>query len=162
MPTEDDKPYLANKSAAEAVISTLVTVQNQGWLRLHGFCVLPDALQMVMSPIRQGISGVVAHYQAETMVVLGVIVPEALMFWSPSYTSSPVLTQTALNARLEMVRLAPVAAGLVDDAGTYPYSSSNERYKSNVAVYAGFARMIPRDEKALETGEAPRVSEEEA
>ncbi len=149
VPTEDNNPYLKNKSAAEAVISAIINAQNQGWLRVHGFVVLPDALELVISPIRQGAAGVIAHLQAEMMPVLSVLLPEAMFIWSTTPTYMSVDTQKALNARLQMLELSPVAQGLCDAPEEYTYSSTNPRYKANVAVYAGFAKMLPPDQESL-------------
>lgn len=159
MPTEDDKPYLENRSAAEAVIAALINAQNQGWLRLHGFVVLPAALEMVMSPIRQGVAGVVAHLQAETMPVLSALKPESVMFWSNRFTHGQITSQKALNARLEMLRLAPIASGITDDASNFPHSFANPRYKANIAVYAGFTQNQPAQEtESKRTGQTGKLT----
>jgi hypothetical protein len=152
VPTEQEKSYFTNSSAAEAVIGAIINAQNQGWLRLHGFVVLPDALEMVTSPIRQGISGVIAHLQAEMMPVLNALLPDAMFVWSVRFQHTPIQTQKALNARLDMLVLSPVAAGLCEKAEDYPFSSANARYRANVAVYAGFARMLPLDEGSFISG----------
>lgn len=161
LPTEDDKPYFENKSSAEAVISAIVNAQNQGWMRLHGFVVLPRALEMVLSPIRQGISGVVAYLQAEMTPILSVLLPEAFLVWSPLYTTQPLTTQKVLTARLEILRLLPIALNLSEEPEAYPYSSANVRYKQHVALYSGFARNLPPDNEALITGVNPVIALED-
>lgn len=158
MTTEDERPYLENRSAAEAVIDVLIDAQNQGWLRLHGFVVLPDAVEMVISPIRQNVSGVIAHLQAETTPVLGVLLPDAVVIWSQHVTHTPVMTQHALDARLAMLQLSPVAHAVSEVAEDYPFASANSRYSEHVTHYTGFARMLPLDRHALETGELHIVS----
>lgn len=155
IPTEDEQPYFENQSSAEAVIGALITAQKQGWLRLHGFVVLPDALEVVMSPIRQGVSGVVAHLQAETTPILSILIQGARLIWSYTYAYKPILTQNTLNARLEMLKLSPVAQGLCDAPEDYIYSSANPRYRAEVSIYAGFARSLPPDQNALATGVNP-------
>lgn len=155
--TEDNAPHFTNQSATEAVIDTLIHAQNEGWLRLHGFVVLPDGLELVMSPIRQGVSGVIAHIQAYMVPVLSVLLPHAVMVWSPRYIYKPLLTQKALNARLKMLRLAPVAHGICDVAEEYPYSSVNYRYRECVAMYAGFADMLPMSREDFDEGVKPMI-----
>lgn len=140
IPTENEELYFQNRSAAEAVISVVVSAQKQGWLRLHGFVVLPEALEMVMTPIKQGVSGVVAHIQAETIPLLTVLLPHAGMVWGRRFAHHDLTTQLALDARLKMLLLSPVAAGIVTAAEGFPYSSANARYSSMVVPYAGFAR----------------------
>ncbi|GAB4322828.1 MAG: hypothetical protein Kow00117_11520 [Phototrophicales bacterium] len=149
MPTEESKPYLENRSAAEAVINAIINAQADGWVRLHGFVVLPAALELIISPIRQGISGVVAHLQAETLPILSVLKPEAFLFWSQHYQHATIETQKALNERIEKMELSPVAAGLCVVPEAYPFSSANPRYQGYVQVIAGFTPLLPPDEDAL-------------
>ncbi len=143
MPTDKGAVFFAQPSSAEAVIASLITAQDRGWLRLHGFVLLPDALEMVASLIRQGVAGTVAQLQAETIPVLSVLMPTAGVIWASQYSYAQIKTQVALDARLEMLRLSPVANAVVDDARTYPYSSSSPRYRRNIAPYAGFRAMPP-------------------
>jgi hypothetical protein len=145
MSTENDAPLLKNSSSAEAVIGMVIGAQSQGWLRLHGFIVLPDALEMVMSPLKQSASGVVAHIQAETIPLLVVLLPNAGLVWSRRFTQAALTTQQALDARLNMLLLAPVASGIVECAEAYPYSSANARYAASVSVYSGFAKVEAKE-----------------
>lgn len=138
MPTEDENPYFKRQSAAEVVISVAMMAQQAGWMRLHGFVVLPEALEMVTSPIKQGVAGMVAHLQAETIPLLTVLLTDARFVWGRRYTQIDLTTQRALDARLNMLLLAPVANGITSTAEEFPYSSANPRYKSTVSVYAGF------------------------
>jgi hypothetical protein len=148
IPTENEEPYFRNRSAAEAVISVVASAQKQGWLRLHGFVVMPEALEMVATPIKQGIAGVVAQIQAETIPLLMVLLPQAGLVWGRRFTHQELNSQLALDARLNMLLLSPVAGGVVDTAIEFPYSSANTRYSAMVVPYAGFAK---------ETEELPKI-----
>lgn len=136
--TENDKPYFENRSCAEAVIGVLMNMQQSGWIRLHGFVLLPNALELVASLIRQGVSSTVAELQAESIPLLSVLLPQANLIWSMAFTHDALKSQGAFDARLEMLKLSPVAHGITEDAHGYPYSSANVRYKSSVTLYAGF------------------------
>jgi hypothetical protein len=136
--TENDAPYFQRPSAAETVISTLVQIQRQGWLRLHGFVLLPNVLEVVASLLRQRPAGTVAHFQAESIPPLCVLVNSANMIWNTQYQCSELTSQRALDARLEILLLLPVAAQITETAAEYPYSSANPRYQSCVSIYAGF------------------------
>jgi len=142
--THDEQPYLKQQSAAEVVISVVASAQKQGWMRLHGFVVLPDALEIVCTPIKQGVSGVMAHIQAETIPLLIVLAPEAGLVWARRFAEVPLKTQLALDARLKMLLLSPVAGGMVEAPEQYPYSSANARYSTLVVPYAGFRRTDNR------------------
>lgn len=146
LPTENDQPYFANPSSAEVVMSVLVNAQKQGWLRLHGFVVLPDALEMVTTPIKQGVSGMVAYLQAETIPLITVLQPQTGLVWTSKYITLPLKTRSAMEARLRMMHLAPVANGITETAEAFPYSSANPRYTSTVVSYAGFTRQTSRDD----------------
>jgi hypothetical protein len=51
---------------------------------------------------------------------------------------TPLETPRALDARLKMLLLSPVARGLCDSAESYPYSSANPRYSDVTSPYVGF------------------------
>lgn len=136
--TENDRPYFENRSCAEVVIGVLMNMQQNGWLRMHGFVLLPNELELVASLIRQGVAGTVAELQAESIPLLSVLLPNSNFVWSTKFSHDTLKSKGAFDARLEMLRLSPVAHGITDDALTYPYSSANVRYKSTVTVYAGF------------------------
>lgn len=143
MPTHNETALFTARSDAEVVISTLIDAKAAGWLEIHGFVLLPDALEMVCTPRKQSIAGVVAHIQAETFPLLAVLRPEVGQFWAARFIRTPLVTQRALDARLHMLLLAPVAAGLVETASAYPYSSANIRYLDAVELYTGFRNPPP-------------------
>jgi hypothetical protein len=134
---EHETPYFHNRSAAEAVISTIISAQVDAWMQLHGFVVMPEAVEMVLTPGKQSVTGLVAHLQAETIPLLAVLLPSAVEIWERRYQHFTLLTRRALDARLAMLLLAPVAGGIVDVASAYPYSSANPRYAASVSAYAG-------------------------
>ncbi|MCA9914533.1 MAG: hypothetical protein KC496_14365 [Anaerolineae bacterium] len=137
--TEEESPYFANRSSAEVVIATLIQAQTDGWAKLHGFVVLPEALEMVVTPLKHGIASLVAHIQAETIPLLAIMLPNAVQIWERRFMQVSLTSQRSLDARLEILLLSPVANGLVNLARAYPYSSANPRYATSVAVFAGFA-----------------------
>jgi hypothetical protein len=149
--TENEVSYFKNRSATEAIIGVVIEAQKQNWMQLHGFVVLPEALELVATPIKQGVSGLVAHIQAETIPLLAILLPNASAIWERRFMQIPLTTQRALDARLAILLLAPVAAGIVDIAASYPYSSANARYAANVSVYTDFSKRS--------TAEIPRAAE---
>ncbi|RMF78567.1 MAG: hypothetical protein D6737_14335 [Chloroflexi bacterium] len=150
MPTESNKPYFKNSSSAEVVVSALIGAQRTGWVRLHGFIVLPDALEMVCTPIKQGISGVVAHIQSQAIPLLTILLPDAALIWERDFVYTHLTTQRALDARLNMLLLSPVANGITQTAEEFPYSSANPRYQATVSVFAGF-QMVDEASVAITT-----------
>jgi hypothetical protein len=149
--TEDESPYFSNRSSAEVVIATLIQAQTDGWAHLHGFVVLPEALEMVVTPLRQGVASLVAHIQADTIPLLAIMLPNAVQIWERRFMQVVLTSQRALDARLEILLLSPVANGLVNLARAYPYSSANPRYANSVVAFTSFA-------KETETTEASTMS----
>ncbi len=147
MPTENEAPYLRSPSCAEAVISAIIDAQTDKWLQLHGFAVLPEGLEMVATPIKQGPAGLVAHLQSETIPPLAILLPGSAAIWERRFLQIPLNSQRALDARLAMLLLAPVAAGLADMAAAYPYSSANPRYTAVVSPFMGFSRITSETTK---------------
>jgi hypothetical protein len=139
VPTENETPYFKNRSSAEAVIGAVIEAQKQDWMQLHGFVVLPEALEMVATPVKQGVAGLVAHIQAQTIPPLAILLPNATGIWERRFVQMALTSQRALDARLAMLLLAPVATGITDIAAAYPYSSANPRYIASVVPYTGFS-----------------------
>lgn len=142
MPTENEAPYFKNRSCAEAVIGAVIDAQKDEWMLLHGFVVLPEALEMVATPTKQGVSGLVAHLQSETIPLLAILLPGASLIWEKRFMQITLGTQRALDARLAMLLLAPVASGIVEMSASYPYSSASPRYTAAVVNYTGFDPQV--------------------
>ncbi len=142
IPTENDQPYFERHSCAEVVISAVIKAQQSGWLRLHGFVVLPEALEMVITPVRFSLSTLVGHLQSETIPLLSILVPHGDLIWSSYFLHTTLETQRALDARLNMLLLSPVASGLAENASAYAYSSANSRYMGGVTTFAGYQTPV--------------------
>jgi hypothetical protein len=155
IPTESEAPYFKNRSCAEAVISVVIEAQKQEWMMLHGFVVLPEALEMVVTPVKQGVGGVVAHIQSQTIPPLAILLPQAQSVWERRFLQIPLNSQRALDARLAMLLLAPVASGIVEIASSYPYSSANPRYVSSVTVFSGFKKGETAEMAKIVVSERP-------
>ena len=157
IPTENEAPYLKNRSCAELVISVVIEAQKQDWMQLHGFVVLPEALELVAMPIKQSAASLIANIQAETIPSLAILLPQASKIWESRFLQLPLITQRALDARLAMLLLAPVASGIVDMAASYPYSSANPRYANSVTVYTGFGKDDTAEMQKVINGSAARA-----
>jgi hypothetical protein len=142
IPTENELPFFDNPSCAEVVIGMVIKAQEQGWLNLHGFVVLPETLEMVVTPLRFGVGALVGYIESETIPLLNVmLVPTTSIIWNRYFMRTPLETPRALDARLKMLLLSPVARGLCDSAEAYPYSSANPRYAGTTSPYTGFQTL---------------------
>ena len=138
IPTENEQPYFARHSCAEVVIGAVIRAQQSGWLQLHGFVVLPEALELVATPVKFSLSTLVGQVESETIPLLSILIPQGELIWSPYFLHTPLETQRALDARLNMLLLSPVAAGLAELASAYAYSSANPRYMGAVVPFVGY------------------------
>lgn len=142
--TEGDLPLLERQSCAEAVIGTVMKAQESGWMRLHGFVVLPEALEMVVTPQERSIGALIGQIESETIPLLNVLLPNSGIIWNRYFMRTPVETQRSLDARLGILHLLPVAHGLVDAPEAYAYSSAHPRYSGTISVYTSFSGVPPR------------------
>jgi hypothetical protein len=143
IPTENELPFFDNPSCAEVVIGTVIKAQEMGWLTLHGFVVLPETLEMVVTPLKFSVGALVGFVESETIPLLNVMLTPTSIIWNRYFMRTPLETQRALDARLKMLLLSPVARGLCDSAEAYPYSSANPRYAGTSSPYTGF--QTPQD-----------------
>ncbi len=143
IPTENEQPLLERRSCAEVLISAVMRAQQSSWMHLHGFVVVPEALEMVATPLKFSVSALVGHIQSETIPLLSILIPNANLIWSPHFLHTALKSQRALDARLSMLLLSPVATGLAESASAYVYSSANPRYMGGITVYPGFQALSP-------------------
>lgn len=144
IPTEGEQPLLNCQSCAEAVIATVVKAQADGWMHLHGFVVLPEALEMVVTPLRHTVGVLVGYIESETIPVLSALLPASGIIWGRCFMRSPLENPRAFEARLNILLLMPVAHGLADHPAAYVYSSAHPRYAGATSPYTGF-HPAPQD-----------------
>ena len=141
IPTENELPLFDNPSCAEVVIGTVMKAQETGWLNLHGFVVLPETLEMVATPLKLSVSALVGYIESETIPLLSVMLAPTSIVWNRYFMRTPLESARALDARLKMLLLSPVARGLCDSAEAYPYSSANPRYAGTTSPFMGFQSL---------------------
>jgi len=149
IPTENELPFFQRHSCAEVVIGAVMKAQHSGWMRLHGFVILPETLEIVATPLKLSVSALVGHIQSETIPLLTILIPNAGLIWNRYFMRTPLINQRALDARLNILLLSPVASGLADYAEAYGFSSANPRYSGTTSVYSGFPNS-KTDTKELE------------
>ena len=163
IPTENELPVFANASSAEVVISAVIRAQQSGWMTLHGFVVLPETLELVATPLKVSVSALVGYIESETIPLLTVLLSGNSLIWNRHFMRSPLETQRALDARMNMLLLSPVARGLAESAEAYAYSSVNPRYSDTTSVFTGFRKAtaplsLPEDPDDTTSFVAPKPS----
>ena len=155
VPTENEEPLFQRHSAAEVVISAVIKAQQAGWMRIHGFVVLPESLEMVVTPVGLSVSALVGYIESETIPLLTILMPTTGLIWNRYFMRTPLETQRSLDARLKILLLAPVARGLAETAETYAYSSANPRYTGTTSAFGGFQKPAGGAEAADESATEP-------
>ncbi|HVU11870.1 MAG TPA: hypothetical protein VHD90_11355 [Phototrophicaceae bacterium] len=138
IPTENEEPLFQRHSCAEVIIGAVMKAEQTGWMQLHGFVVLPETLELVVTPLKVGVSALVGYLESETIPHLSILLPGTSLIWNRYFMRTPLDTQRALDARLKILLLSPVAHGLADTSDTYAYSSANPRYAGSTSTYTGF------------------------
>lgn len=140
IPTENEQPLFARHSCAEVVIGVVIKAREAGYMKLHGFVVLPETLEMVATPLDMSVGALVGYIQSETIPLLSILVPNSGMIWNRYFMRTPLETQRSLDACLKILLLSPVAHGLADSADSYAYSSANPRYSGEISPFTGFQK----------------------
>ncbi len=117
-------------------------------MRLHGFVVLPETLELVATPLNLSVSALVSAVESETTPPLRKLVSNGGLIWSRYFMRTPLDTQRAFNVRLSLLLLSPIARGLSLSPEAYPHSSANPRYSGVTSTYTGFHTTSPLAETA--------------
>lgn len=143
MPTENDAPYFASFSCAEILIDSLMAAQRRGWLQLHAFTVLPNAVELLATSLKQDIMGIKEYFQAQTTPLLTILLPKAANVWDRRFVVKWLDSQRAYDLQQEVMRCSPVDYRLSHTPELYPYSSAHPRYEGLVTPYMGFGEEAP-------------------
>lgn len=141
--TEAEQPLLRSQSCAETVIAALLQIQASGWLALHGFVVLPEALELIGTPLAPSIGALVGGIVAATAPLLDVLTPTSGQLWSRCFMRTPLPTARAFETRLSILLLTPVARGLATTPAGYPYSSAHPRSASATTACTRYIPVSP-------------------
>ena len=127
------KPVFRSEKLAELFLETMFGYREQGKFLLHEFVLMPDHIHLILTPdIRipmeravQFIIGGFLHRCTKESVFEGEI-------WQPGPTNHRIRDDLDYERHREYIHMNPVRAGLVANAGEYPYSSANKRFKMDV------------------------------
>ncbi|MBN1201014.1 MAG: hypothetical protein JXJ20_04080 [Anaerolineae bacterium] len=144
--TPDHAPLLANPRLARRALDTAIDSAPHAPGRLWGALVLPDALRLVVGPtdtnaLDRFVERIKAQTQARLLDVILRLDDDSLdrvlrynpvwggaiyRVWAAGYHRADFASEYKLSNALYELRRLPVTAGLVEDAGDWPYTWIND------------------------------------
>jgi putative transposase len=115
-------PIFRAEERARLLIEVVLHYRDQGKFLLHDFVVMPDHLHLLLTPapdisLERAVQFVKGGYSFRLRK------EEKIQVWQESFTNHRIRDAEDFARCVEYIRLNPVRAGLVKDAGVYEYSS---------------------------------------
>jgi putative DNA methylase len=125
--------WLAQPAVARMVTQTLhYGDAARNWYRLHGWVVVPNHVHIVMTP-QHAFSEIMRWLKWTTARRANQILGRrAMAFWQDEYFDHWIRDQQDFERIVQYVERNPVAAGLVESAEQWPWSSANERIDADL------------------------------
>src|SRR5208282_3441371 len=122
--TRQRAPIFRVETRARLLIETMLDYRAQAKYLLPEFEVMPDHIHLLITPasgisLERAVQFVKGGYSHRLRKV------ESLKIWQESFSNHRILDWEDYRNHCEYVRLNPVRARLVVEAGEYPYSSAN-------------------------------------
>ncbi|MCI0818341.1 MAG: transposase [Chloroflexi bacterium] len=123
--TRDRRPVFIDDRASSLLIEVLKASRTETSTQLLAYVVMPDHVHLLVVPRRLGlghfirlVKGRFARYWNQHEGQLGAL-------WQERYYETVIRTDAGLKRCIDYIHQNPVAAGLSEDAGAYPYSSTS-------------------------------------
>jgi putative transposase len=117
-------PIFRVEARARLLIEVLLGYRDEGRYLVNEFVVIPDHIHLLLTP-----SGEVSLERAVQFIKGGYSYRlrrvEKIQVWQESFTNHRIRDFDDYQRHCEYVRLNPVRAGLVRDAGAYAFSSAS-------------------------------------
>jgi putative transposase len=116
-------PIFRVEVRARLLIEVLFGYRDQGKYLLHGFVAMPDHIHLLLTPageisLERAVQFIKGGYSYRLRKV------EKIQVWQESFTNHRIHDAEDYGRHCEYVRMNPVRARLVRDAGEYPFSSA--------------------------------------
>jgi putative transposase len=116
-------PIFRVEGRARLLIELLFGYRDQGKYLLHEFVVMPDHIHLLLTPapeisLERAVQFIKGGYSYRLRRV------EKIQVWQESFTNHRIRDFDDYQRHCEYVRMNPVRARLVRDAGAYPFSSA--------------------------------------
>ena len=117
-------PIFRVEGRARLLIEVLFGYRDQGKYLLHEFVVMPDHFHLLLTPaadvsLEKAVQFIKGGYSYRLRKV------EKIQAWQESFTNHRIRDFEDYQRHCEYIRLNPVRAGWVRDAGAFPFSSAS-------------------------------------
>jgi putative transposase len=112
-----------NTTAGDRIWQLVVNERERDSIELVAACLMPDHLHVVASPRRRGIIAWVNGFKSYSTHV-GWEAGLKTALWQPGFYDRRLRSADELDSAVEYVVRNPVAAGLVEDADSWPWARS--------------------------------------
>ena len=126
---ENRRAVLASDRPVEIVTGTLDFARKSGWIKLLGFCVMPDHCHLLFFLVGdKSLSDVMKSISRFTSRELNRSFGTAGTLWEEGFFDHRCRDEAEIEDLLSYIEHNPVRACLVEKAGDWPYSSANPRW----------------------------------
>jgi putative transposase len=135
-------PIFRVEARARLLIEVLLGYRDRGKYLLHEFVVMPDHIHLLVTPapevaLERAVQFIKGGYSYRLRKV------EKIQVWQEGFTNHRIRDFDDYQGHCEYVRLNPVRAQLVRDAGAYPFSSARSGFRLD-AIPQGLKPRFPR------------------
>jgi putative transposase len=122
--TRQRVPIFRLEARARLLIEVLLGYRDRGKYLLHEFVVMPDHIHLLLTPagdvsLEKAVQFIKGGYSYRLRKV------EKIQVWQESFTNHRIRDAEDYERHCEYVRMNPVRARLVRDAGAYAFSSAS-------------------------------------
>ena len=131
---KSDNSYLTSyKGLAHKIIDTFLFCQDQTWIKLAAFVIMPDHYHLIcqlgkeksLAQIMHSINTLSAKFAGKHWDV-------KKPFWQAGYYDHLIRHEKELLIPMNYIEENPIRAGLVEEARDWPYSSACGRWRNSV------------------------------
>ena len=121
-------PIFRVEARARLLIEVLLGYREQGKYLLHEFVVMPDHIHLLLTPageisLERAVQFIKGGYSYRLRKV------EKIQVWQESFRNHRIRDAEDYERHREYVRMNPVRARLVRDAGAYAFSSASSAFR---------------------------------
>jgi REP-associated tyrosine transposase len=125
--TRERRPLFEDNELASVCIAALQKTASTHEVLLHAYCLMPDHVHLLIEILeRISLEKVIHHFKTTSGFAIKQIT--GLPAWQTSYYDHILRRQEALEDVATYIWSNPVSAGLVEDAGDYPWSGPRDAF----------------------------------
>ena len=123
-------PLFERADLAEIVVGALYDIRSRGHIRVHGFVVMPDHFHAVMSlPDEEHLPKLMHSLKSYTAHAINNAREGRGKVWQDGYYGYALRDLEDARKKVRYVLGNPIRKGLLEEFGSYPWSSGNGKYE---------------------------------